>query len=139
MAARRIFPRVAGLAVVAQASPLSSAPSQFFWLISNASLHTSQSAREAGKLELSRRAGVPAEIGPTEFGSDDRRGKYGLPPLTRPGLLTLVGGTGKNTESQSPGTICVFISLKFVVIVGLVYTWLRSCKRGLAVAVPAGA
>jgi len=47
--------------------------------MSKASLQTSQSSKEAGRLELSWRPGVSAEIAPGVMGSDEGREKYGLP------------------------------------------------------------
>jgi len=102
-------------------------------------LQTNQSASEAGKPGWPLRAGRRAEVLPATTDSDEICGALRLSPLARPDFLDLIGSMGKKTESQVPEAICVFIGLEFVVIIGLVYTWLCSCKKGLAVAVPAGA
>jgi hypothetical protein len=49
-----------------------------------------------------------------------------LAPLGTSGLS---GGVGMNMDSQTPETICVFIGLEFVVVIGLVYTWLYFCRQ----------
>jgi len=96
MAADRFFPRVTGVAAMAQARLPFSVSSELFRQISTAPLQTSQSSKEAGRLELSCGTGLRLEIPPAATCPDETPGKIGLPPFTRPDLFALAGGTGKD-------------------------------------------